>query len=94
MASEEPAVERDGVFCWRYGSLEASLGPKLQFLYQRETSHVLVLPHPLASPAGCSWRSSASLPMARNCLSTPTCTLLPAAATGWWDPTGEEMGLE
>lgn len=37
-----------------------------------------------------SWRSSASRPTARSCSSTQTCTSSPAAATGWWDPMGEE----
>lgn len=41
-------------------------------------------------PDHCSWRSSASRPTARSCLSTQTCTSSPAAATGWWDPMGEE----
>ena len=37
-----------------------------------------------------SWRSSASRPTARSCSSMQTCTSSPAAATGWWDPMGEE----
>lgn len=80
---------------WEDPCLEGS-GRRLATLRKVKISHVCVCVHVcpgFIQSVGYSWKSSASQPMARSCLSTLTYTSSPAAATGWWDLMGEKMGL-